>query len=231
MKQLLTIGILTVLLGVGCTPTPSDTTPDMLQVDDMGATRIDTAVLETSIDTAGDTSLTTAEQAGILLMREEEKLARDVYSSLYELYGLQIFKNIAASEQTHTDAVAVLLDSYGIPDPVKNMTVRGEFVNTDLQGLYDTLITMGETDLLAALRVGALVEEVDIIDLERLLSETTQPSIISVYQNLLKGSRNHLRAFVRQIEQQNETYTPVRLSKEAYEAIITADIERGRHSR
>lgn len=49
-------------------------------------------------------------------MREEEKLARDVYLTFGEKWGLTLFTNIAKSEQTHTDAVKTLLDRYEIKD-------------------------------------------------------------------------------------------------------------------
>ena len=76
-------------------------------------------------------SLSETELSGLQFMREEEKLARDVYSTLYEKWGLPIFSNIAQSEQTHTEAVRDLLEKYNQPDPVIDDTV-GVFVNTDL---------------------------------------------------------------------------------------------------
>ena len=51
--------------------------------------------------------LTPEEAAGLTLMREEEKLARDVYQYLYEQWGQRVFKNIAGSEQTHMNAVRI----------------------------------------------------------------------------------------------------------------------------
>ena len=51
-----------------------------------------------------------------------------------------------------------------------------------------------------ALIVGATVEDLDIKDLIDLLNKTDNPDIILVYNNLNKGSRNHLRAFIAQIE-------------------------------
>ena len=62
--------------------------------------------------------LTDSEKYWLTYMREEEKLARDVYIFLYDKWGSQIFNNISVSEQTHMDAIKTLLDRYGIPDPV-----------------------------------------------------------------------------------------------------------------
>jgi hypothetical protein len=101
---------------------------------------------------------------GLIFMREEEKLARDVYNTLYTKWGIRVFNNIAQAEQRHTDAIKVLLDKYELDDPIKD-DVPGSFVNDDLQNLYDTLIAKGDSSLVDALLVGALIEEVDILDI------------------------------------------------------------------
>ena len=62
------------------------------------------------------------EQDSLIHMREEEKLAQDVYLTLYDTWGKNIFQNIAQSEATHTDAVANLLKQFGIDDPVREET-------------------------------------------------------------------------------------------------------------
>ena len=62
--------------------------------------------------------LTEDEISGILFMREEEKLARDVYLYLYEIYPLRPFLNISKSEQAHMDAIKYLIDTYELEDPV-----------------------------------------------------------------------------------------------------------------
>ncbi len=162
------------------------------------------------------------EAASLRFMREEEKLAHDVYVTLYEQWGLTLFGNIAASEQKHTDAIANLLDMYNIPDPVGNNGL-GEFTDIDLQGLYDDLAAQGSQSVGDGLKVGALIEEVDILDLQGRLAETDNASIEQVYNNLMAGSESHLRAFVYNLETQTgETYAPQYLSQAAYEAIISA---------
>ncbi len=168
------------------------------------------------------------EIADLLFMREEEKLAHDVYTVLYEQYGLQIFTNIAASEQKHTDAILMLLDRFGQEDPVGD-NGPGEFSNEDLQTLYNDLIDSGSQSLTDALLVGLAIEEIDILDLEEAIARTELPSILMVYGNLLKGSHNHLRAFVRVYESQTgEVYEPRWLSQEAYDEILGADSGQGR---
>ncbi len=162
----------------------------------------------------------------LIQMREEEKLARDVYLTLAEKWNLSIFANIAKSEQTHTNAVKALLDRYGIEDPVKDDTI-GVFQSEEMQKLYNDLIAQGSKSLIDALKVGATVEDLDIKDLEDALKITDNEDIKIVYQNLVKGSRNHMRTFTRDIQTNGGTYEPQFISKEEYQKIISSDWERG----
>jgi len=165
-------------------------------------------------------SLTAEEIAGLLFMREEEKLARDVYLTFYQQYGLSIFNNIANSEATHMASVKALLDRYGIADPVAGKAV-GEFENADLQALYNQLIAQGRQSLSAALNVGGAIEEIDILDLKERLTTTTQADIRQVYTSLLNGSTNHLRAFANTLKAQTgEVYQPQYLDAATYQTII-----------
>jgi len=173
-----------------------------------------------------ESQLSESEIQGLILMREEEKLARDVYKTLGEKWNANIFINIAGSEQTHTDAVKDLIDRYGLDDPVTDESV-GVFTSSIISELYDTLVTQGDSSLIDALIVGATVEDLDINDLNELSNETDNPDIIVVYKNLNKGSRNHLRAFVSQIESLGGEYSPQYISQELHEQIITSEQERG----
>lgn len=170
---------------------------------------------------------TEKEIQGLLQMREEEKLARDIYRTLGEQWNLPIFSNIAESEQTHMDAVKVLLEKYSLADPNTKDSI-GYFSSPNIQVLYNDLLSNGKKSLLDALTVGAMVEDLDIKDLDTFLKETSNEDIIITYKNLMKGSRNHLRAFVRQIQKNGEEYTPKYISIEEYENIISSPQERGR---
>tara|TARA_R100001377_G_scaffold57309_1_gene34181 strand:- start:1541 stop:2329 length:789 start_codon:yes stop_codon:yes gene_type:complete len=132
-------------------------------------------------------------------MREEEKLARDVYSHMFNVWGSQVFGSIAASEQRHMDAVLSLLNTYGIPDPASGNSA-GIFDNTALQKLYDTLIQVGAVSELDAMQVGITIEETDIADLNLAIETTAKSNVVRVYNNLLKGSLNHLAAFTNNLE-------------------------------
>ena len=168
---------------------------------------------------------------GLVYMREEEKLAKDVYLSLYDLWGINIFQNIAGSEQTHTDAVKNLLDMFDIDDPA-DTSPTGLFANADLQNLYDDLLTVGAQSLGDALKVGAAIEEIDTLDLQEHLETTQNEEIRRVYQNLLSGSENHLRAFTSTLEQQTgEIYEPRYMSQADYDAIVTGSSSRGGRGR
>ena len=171
--------------------------------------------------------LSNAEINHLLFMREEEKLAHDVYLALYDQWGLPLFENIAQSEAAHTEAVKGLLDKYGLPDPA-DASPPGVFVNQDLQGMYDDLTEQGNSSLSKALKVGAAIEEIDILDLQSALDETNTADIKRVYENLLKGSENHLRAFTSTLSRQTgETYAPQYLTQDAYAAIVAGGNARG----
>lgn len=170
--------------------------------------------------------LSALEIENLTYMREEEKLARDVYLTMFDAWGLTIFENIATSEQSHTDAVAEMLEIYKLPDPVVDDRM-GIFVNHELAQLYETLLARGYQASLEALFAGALIEEVDMIDLKRAIDETDNDDIRELYETLLSGSRNHLRAFVGRIEDLGVVYVAQVLTQEEVDAIVDSPMERG----
>ena len=199
---------------------------NVLEVAEDGNSRFNQANLQNQLNTFNAEELSEEEKTGLIFMREEEKLAHDVYVALYQKWNLNIFNNISSSEQTHTEAVKALIDRYGLTDPNADKG-EGEFANEELQKLYDDLIEQGEKSLEDALRVGVTVEEVDIVDLQKFLKEVDNEDIILVYENLLRGSRNHLRSFVRNMNQSGLSYSPQYLSQEEYDEIANSDNEKG----
>jgi len=172
------------------------------------------AILAVGAATAADWSLV---QEDMRFMREEEKLARDVYATLYDYHltnkglTLTVCDNIAYSEQRHMEAMKQLLDKYDMEDSADDGgqgtypdSCRADactFNNADLAALYVKLVADGKDSVLATLLVGGLIEEVDILDLaEAIATAEGYPDIQGVYDNLLCGSRNHLRAFAQNIE-------------------------------
>lgn len=174
-----------------------------------------------------DTNLTLSneEVEDLQLMREEEKLAHDVYLSLYDRWNIQIFRNISESEQKHTDSVARLLSKYNLFDPASD--IAGKFVNQNVQNLYTELVNRGAVSANEALIVGAMIEELDISDLEKAIGRTTNSDISLVYNNLQKGSRNHLRSFASALSRNGINYQPNYISNELYLNIISTAQEKG----
>jgi hypothetical protein len=170
--------------------------------------------------------LTQAETTAVADLREEEKLARDVYLTLAEQWQLPVFSRIATAEQRHMNHVAMLLAEYQLPDPIVDDTV-GVFTNHEYARLYTDLTTQGQTSLEQALQVGATIEDLDLADLENLLGLSDNPHIGLVAHNLAKGSRNHLRAFVSALEARDQTYSAQYLDQGTVDQILASARERG----
>ncbi len=156
-------------------------------------------------------------------LREEEKLARDVYLFSFDKYGDPIFSSISQSEQLHMDNVLTLLNEYEIADPAS--TERGVFTDELLQNLYNSLIEKSDLSLVDALTVGAIIEDLDIKDLEELRLSSFNDDIIQVCEILECGSRNHMRNFINQLELNNTLYIPIYISLDEYSEIISSSFE------
>lgn len=164
------------------------------------------------------------EAATLTFIREEEKMARDVYLAMDAAWGLPVFAQIAASEQEHMDAIKRMLDKYGLPDPALGV---GVFADPLIQGLYNQLIASGMTSEYSALMAGAYIEEYDVLDLLLAIQETDKPDLQQVYGNLEAGSENHLRAFVAQIEESDVTYTAQYAPQSMVDEILAATSDSG----
>jgi hypothetical protein len=188
----------------------------------LGACDPTTCLASTPYETLDD-----IEAGHLEFMREEEKVARDLYLAFAELWDWPQFTNIAASEQQHMDSVKFLLEKYAIADPIEE-DVRGSFTNPDLQALYDRLLTEGEVSATEAFRVAALVEEVDIADLDSALAQTDNQDLTWLFDNLQRGSRNHLRAFAGTLETLTGTaYSAQWLAQEQVDEILAEKMEGG----
>lgn len=178
-----------------------------------------------SDDDALDTTLSTQqlselEVADLQFLREEEKLAHDVYTYAFERFGVSIFSNIAASEQTHTDAVLDLMTAYQVEDSASQS--MGVFNNAELAKLYSDLIAKVDRSVEDALIVGATIEDLDILDLDEKATHTDNVALQSLYSNLKCGSENHMRAFTRQLNNRALSYEPTYISLVQYQEILAA---------
>ncbi len=144
---------------------------------------------------SSSTELTQEQKDTLLFIYQEEKVARDTYITLGNLYPSQsTFANIQLSEQEHIDSAQGLCEKYGVDISNVRENKVGEFVVPVLQELYDTLVAQGSTSELDALKVGEYVEITDIDDLEH--AEIGMPAdVVNVYENLKAGSYSHLDAF------------------------------------
>lgn len=166
--------------------------------------------------------LTEEDKEGLLFMLEEEKLARDTYSYMYSLWGVNQFSNIKNSEQSHMNAIANELDKYNIPYVI---LPEGEFSYPELQNFYNQFVIDGQISKLNALTIGATIEDLDIVDLEEYIQDSTNSSIIGIYESLQCGSKNHLRSYVSAIISNGGTYDPQFLSQAEYEDILNGSHE------
>jgi hypothetical protein len=127
-------------------------------------------------------------------MRDELKLARDLYTALSDIWELDVFKNTAKSKQSLMDAVSCLLKRYGIDDPPDE---AGRFVNADLQELYSYLIDQGKVSRDNAIDVTILIEQTVIADLNDVFLQTNEKEVHKVLTLLMEGSETHLHALNR----------------------------------
>lgn len=202
-KEIIIVGILSFVLALSCSK------------EDSGPKE------EISYDR---TTLTQNEKDDLLFLREEEKLARDVYLYSYDKYGTQIFKNIASSESSHMNSVLMILNTYNMEDPA--VEIRGVFKNTELQKIYNQLIILSDKSLLDALRVGNIIEDLDIRDLGLNEMRTEKSDLLILYQLLKCGSRNHLRNFNSQLISNDISYLPEYITQTEFDNIINSSNEK-----
>jgi hypothetical protein len=164
----------------------------------------------------------------LIRMRQEEKLARDVYVALGDQWGADVFA-ITNAEQRHLDAMKKMLDRFGMQDPIVDDS-RGVFADQAFTDLYNELIERGSASLLDALKVGAKIEELDLIDLRAAGQGVGDPVLKMVYENLERATRNHLRMFAVQIRENNGTYVAEHLTQKEFDTIAASDFEPGGRS-
>lgn len=215
-----TVGALVACGGDGGDPLP------VMNVDASGTSTFNAANLAAQLSTYPLAALSTAEANSLVFMREEEQLAHDVYAVCATLWSPPVFANISASETTHSAAVKALLDRYQVADPLAGLP-NGTFKTPAFQTLYESLVARSRVSLIDALKVGVEIEELDIRDITAQKVAIDNADILMVYDNLLRGSRNHLRAFMKVLIQQGGTYVPQYITQAEFDDIVNSAIETG----
>ncbi len=169
------------------------------------------------------TPLADSDKNALLFMLEEEKLARDTYIFLWEKWSITPFTNIKSSEQSHIDALAQVLTSYGIQYTI---LPAGQFADSVLLNYYNQFVINGSISSANALQIGATIEDLDISALDKYTAQSTNATVINVYNSLKCGSRNHLRSFVSAIVSAGGSYAPQFISQDYYNVIISSSNEK-----
>lgn len=183
------------------------------------------ANIKTAVNNLPAETLDSVEKERILFIREEEKLAYDVYQTMYDKYGVKIFQNIPNSELSHMEAMLIIIKKYQLVDPM-DTNPRGKFEDQNLQLLYTSLVSQGNVSLLSAYQVGAKIEELDIFDLNKSIAITNNQDVRLVYDFLNKGSRNHLRSFYKNLKNVGGSYSPIFITQAEFDAIVNSPTEK-----
>jgi hypothetical protein len=117
----------------------------------------------------------------------------------------------------------------GIEDPVKTEEA-GIFTNPEIQALYDELVLKGSSSIQNAVSVGLLIEDMDIFDLEAVISTVEDETVKEVLGHLKGGSENHMRAFYKQAEKYGVEYEPEYITQQEMNAILAVPSGGGQNS-
>lgn len=169
--------------------------------------------------------ISSSEESDLIYMREEEKLAHDFYSLMYDKWGLRPFYNITGSEERHMAVLLSVINKYNLIDPIKDIKT-GVFKNVDLGKTFSALLQQGNKSELDALTAAAEIEELDIKDLMSAIKTTDNEDLNFIYKNLINASGNHLRAFIRNIERRGGNYSPKHLDKKSFEEFLNNKCEK-----
>ncbi len=136
----------------------------------------------------------TSPESLLLRQLDEERLAYQLYTELGTAYPeLRQFQNIPRAESRHFNALANYTKTKYPATEIGSLT--GDFLYSETEALYQKLLKAGKQSPADALRAGVQVEELDIRDLDEALAASPEDTLRSIYENLRRGSENHLRAF------------------------------------
>ncbi len=165
--------------------------------------------------------ITPAEAGYLQFLREEEKVAHNVYEVLYAIWNEPSFLEIMSEEAEHMEVLKHLLKQKDIPDPLEGIeTDNGIFTRPALKKMFEDLTAQGARSVTEAYKVAAIFEETDIRDLTNRFNATQDPDVREVYDELIHASEHHLRTCVQNLKRLGYAYPPTVLPREDYERII-----------
>jgi hypothetical protein len=198
----------------------------VLTVDAAASSGLNAAQLSSVVASCPAQPVSQAEIASLLYMRQEEQLAHDVYAVASSAWSQPLFANIAASETTHAEAIVRLLERYGLTDPLSGLP-PGTYASPELQALYATLADQSRSGVQGAVLAGLQIEELDMRDIAEHMGAVDNCDIQQVYGELLRGSRNHLRAFWKSAQRLGLGYVPRYITQAQFDAIVASEYETG----
>lgn len=199
----------------------------VLNVEESGVTSLNQEQLKKIVENNNIGVLSDTERRNIMFILEEEKMARDLYFEFSKKYENKVFNNMYQGEQSHMKAMQKLVSRYNLEDPTAKRDV-GEFHNRQIQKMHGELLEQGNKNFVEALKVGAEVEERDIDDIQDNIKNTSKADILFVYENLKRSSKNHLRAFIKKLNQEGEEYKPKYLEQAEFNSITSSGFESGK---
>jgi len=134
--------------------------------------------------------LSPVEQADLVEILREERMARDLYRAFYRQHRLPVFKRIAESESRHADTVARMLVRF-------RLGVGSGYGGH--QASFRRALAMGSRSVGEALEAAMSLEMADIDEIAEAAARSGNVHVRCVLAQLGGGSFNHLRAFARQL--------------------------------
>ena len=142
----------------------------------------------------------------LLTLAKAEKLAYDLYNELKVLYpNNPVFDHTASSELRHWTRISDLIATYdNLDDPTRDdggtAYDPGVFDDAadDFTTFYNTLIAGAGTDVLTALKVGYVVEALEILKVDVAVQSATAADIseaLAVYNCLVNAEPHHLKSY------------------------------------
>lgn len=169
--------------------------------------------------------LTTDEIEFIYAVREDEKLAHNLYIYFVTQYPTaRQLANIGNAEINHITTIERVFTYYEIDFPTLGQP--GVFTDENRQAIYTRLTAQGST-LHEAYQVMAALEEENIVIYSKVASELTNPNLQLIINNLAQSSENHFKVLVNQITAWGSIYTPTLLEASQYEEILDSVFQPG----